>query len=171
MRTLLSALIATVAVAAVPAVAGAQSGFTDYRQAAGHQYDNPPGNPPPNNTPGNPPSNPPPNNPPGGGVSPGNSGNTPRPNRNFGNTPRPNNNPPSGGARPGTAGRDPGLSLLGARDVQPLAVSAPSSTITLKRGTLPFTGGALGTLVLVGLALLAAGFLLAAISRARRLPV
>lgn len=140
----------------MPAVAGAQTGFTDYRQAAGDQYGNPPGNPPPNN----PPSNPPPNNPPGGGVSPGNSG----------NTPRPNNNPPSGGARPDTAGRDPDLTLLGARDVQPLAVSAPSSTVTLKRGELPFTGGSLGTLVLIGLALLAAGFLLAAIGRARRLP-
>jgi hypothetical protein len=68
-----------------------------------------------------------------------------------------------GGAlhRPTAVGGRPGstTTVLGANDV---AVPRHSGHLELGHGSLPFTGGASGTVALIGLMLLAAGFLLAA---------
>jgi hypothetical protein len=145
MRVFITTIFAAIAVTAIPSAALAQDGFTDYRQAAVDQYGAPSQNPG-NGTSGssaggNPPSNANPDAP--GGQNNGNNGN-------------------------GNANGRPEPEVLGAGNTEPVAVARPTEAATVERGTLPFTGGSLGVIALIGLTLLAAGLLLAAATRARR---
>jgi hypothetical protein len=138
------------ALAAAPSCALAQGGFTDYRQAAADQY---PTQPPPANS--------------GSGGRPGGAGNGQT--GGSSGAPRPAHNPSAG--HHGSSGHKPrngsGVkSDTAAGGSQPVAV--PTRPLHSAKGSLPFTGSDLSGLVVLALALIAAGFLLAGAERATR---
>jgi hypothetical protein len=133
-RRVIAVIAGCAAVAAAPSAALAQSGFTDYRQAAADQYATQP--------------------PPGGGDQ-----------QVAGSS--------SGSARPAGAGHNSNGKTNGsgtepdtAAGTAPVAV--PTHAVAPAKGSLPFTGSDLSGLVVLALALIAAGFLLAAVERATR---
>jgi hypothetical protein len=137
------------ALAAAPSCALAQGGFTDYRQAAADQY---PTQPPPANN--------------GFGGRPGSAGNGQT--GGSSGAPRPAHNPSSG--HHGSSGHKPGdgsgVKSVSAAGSEPVAV--PTRPVHSAKGSLPFTGSDLSGLVVLALALIAAGFLLAGAERATR---
>jgi hypothetical protein len=137
----IAVLISCAALAAVPSCALAQGAFPDYRQAAADQY----------------PTQPPPANNGSGGQNGGSSG-APHPAHH----PRPGHHG-SGGHKPGNAS---GVKSDTAGGSEPVAV--PTRPVHAAKGSLPFTGSDLSGLVVLALALIAAGFLLAGAERATR---
>jgi hypothetical protein len=137
----IAVLIGCGALAAAPSCALAQGGFPDYRQAAADQY----------------PTQPPPANNGSGGQTGGSSG-----------APRPVHKPPANHGSNGHHKPRPGsgVSPAGAYGAAPIAV--PTRPVHSAKGSLPFTGSDLSGLVVLALALIAAGFLLAAFERATR---
>jgi hypothetical protein len=134
--------------AAMPSVALAQNGFPDYRQAAADQY---PQQPPPGNSNGQ-----------GQGQGTGGSSGNPKPVHNPGGqghhhrTTSPSSKKSAGnGAVLGTSGT-----------AAPVAV--PTRPVPAAKGSLPFTGSDLSGLVILALALIAAGLFAGAAARATR---
>jgi hypothetical protein len=137
-RRVIAVMAGCAAVAVAPSAALAQGGFTDYRQAAADQY---PTQPPPGDTASG-----------GDQQVAGSSSGSPRPagagDHNSGKT-------NASGTAPDTAS-----------GTAPVAV--PTHAVAPAKGSLPFTGSDLSGLVVLALALIAAGFLLAAVERATR---
>jgi hypothetical protein len=146
-RRVIAVLAGCAAVAVAPSAALAQGGFTDYRQAAADQY---PTQPPQgdNGSGGNQQG--------GGDQQVGGSGGSPRP-AGSGHH--------SGGNNAGKTNGS-GTKPYTASGTAPVAV--PTHAVAPAKGSLPFTGSDLSGLVVLALALIAAGFLLAAVERATR---
>jgi hypothetical protein len=137
----------------MPSVALAQNGFPDYRQAASDQY---PQQPPP----GNSGSSGPPSGQPGSsnGQGTGGSSGNPKPVHNPGG----HHHPTSGSNK--SAGNGAVLGASGT--AAPVAV--PTRPVPAAKGSLPFTGSDLSGLVILALALIAAGLFAGAAARATR---
>jgi hypothetical protein len=153
-RNVIAVIAGCSALAALPAAAGAQSGFPDYRQAAADQY---PTQPPPGTTGSG-------ENPSAGG-NPSSAGGNPATGASSGR-PRPVHRPKrtTAGATKHTASGNRAPSSTGG--TEPVAVRTGS--VPAAKGSLPFTGSDLSGLVVLALILIATGFLLAAVARATR---
>lgn len=149
--------MACAAVLLVPsAQALAAGGFTDYRQAAADQYGSSSQNPPA------------PDSAPTSGSATGRPTGAIKAVHQSGGTKHPSGGADHGAGQNG-AGGGASPTVLGAGDRNPVLVTAnPSPPRESPSGTLPFTGGALGILVLIALALLATGLLVAAVLRVSR---
>lgn len=155
---LTSIVLGLFAVAAGPAAA--DSGFTDYRQAAIDQYGAPSSSP--------------------ASTSASSTGQSfaavqPKAVKHAGSSkgrrPASGHKGAGAGSVPSSQRRSPSGSrpqVEGISRARPLTVALPSHAGTTQRGTLPFTGDALGLVALVALALLALGLLLAASLRMTR---
>lgn len=146
-----SLLVCALLLGAVAAPAGAAGGFTDYRQAASDQYGSR-SQAPSSTTESSQ----------GAGQQTGSGvqGSAVRPRRPGGKRRNP---------IPGERTRVLGAHAERGRAAAPLVVAArPSAPAPAPRGSLPFTGGALGIVTLVALAALAAGLLGAAALRITR---
>jgi hypothetical protein len=145
-RKLIVVIAGCAAVVATPSAALAQGAFTDYRQAAADQY---PTQPPPGDTGSG-------SNQQGGDQQTGGAGGAPTPaggvQNSHGNSGSGNNGSGVGPDR--SSGGTP--------------VAVPTGAVSPEKGSLPFTGSNLSGLVVLALALIAAGFLLAAVERATR---
>jgi hypothetical protein len=132
--------------AAMPSVALAQNGFPDYRQAAADQY----------------PQQPPPGNSNGQGQGTGGSSGNPKPVHNPGgqghhhHTTSPSSKKSAGNG-----------AVLGASGTA-APVAVPTRPVPAAKGSLPFTGSDLSGLVILALALIAAGLFAGAAARATR---
>jgi hypothetical protein len=136
--------------AAMPSVALAQNGFPDYRQAAADQY---PQQPPPGNSNGQGQ---------GQGQGTGGSSGNPRPVHNPGGQGHHHHHTSSGPKK--SAGNGAVLGASGT--AAPVAV--PTRPVPAAKGSLPFTGSDLSGLVILALALIAAGLFAGAAARATR---
>ena len=159
---LTSVVVVVLAIFAGPAAA--DTGFTNYRQAAVDQYGSPTGGGSSGSTTAS-------------SVGASSVGSPSVAGSNLGTA---GGHKAKHGRHPFTAQRSPshhrsgtgstgapaaGPSVKGVSHVRPVSVAVPSQALPAQRGTLPFTGDALGVVVLVALALLALGLLLAAALR------
>jgi hypothetical protein len=137
-RRVIAVIAGCTAVAVAPSAALAQGGFTDYRQAAADQY---PTQPPPSDSA---------------------SGDNQQVAGSSSGSPRPAGTGPNSAGKTNGSGTEPDT----ASGTAPVAV--PTGAVRPAKGSLPFTGSDLSGLVVLALALIAAGFLLAAVERATR---
>jgi hypothetical protein len=148
---LIAVLAGTAALVAAPPCALAQNGFPDYRQAAADQY---PQQPPPGNAGSSgPPSGQP-------GASNGHNG---------GHTGSGGNSAGHGHHGAGKQGAANHGAVLGSSESSGTApVAVPTRPVPAATGSLPFTGSDLSGLVVLALALIAAGLFAGAAARATR---
>jgi hypothetical protein len=141
-------LAGTAALAVAPPCALAQSGFPDYRQAAADQY---PQQPPP----GNSGSSGPPSGQPGSsnGHNGGHNGSAGHQGHKSTGSAKKNGGSNGGGVLGSTTSG---------------AVAVPTRPVPAAKGSLPFTGSDLSGLVVLALALIAAGLFAGAAARATR---
>jgi hypothetical protein len=132
--------------AAMPSIALAQNGFPDYRQAAADQY---PQQPPPGNSGSS--------GPPSGQPGPGNG-------HNGGHNGNGHHRHTTAGSK--NAARNGVLGTSTSGGTTPVAV--PTRPVPAAKGSLPFTGSDLSGLVILALALIAAGLFAGAAARATR---